>query len=47
MEQKTKIDSIKKCKQDSNTLSLQYKDDALGVGMNHCSTFLSKSGLLA
>ena len=41
------INSIKKCKQDSRTLSLQDKDDALGVEANWCSTYLSKSGLLA
>ena len=47
MEQKLTIDSIKKCKQDSHTLSLQETDNAVGVEGNGCSTFLSKSGLLA
>ena len=47
MEQKPIIDSIKKCKKDSCTLSLQEKDDAVGVEANWCSTFLSSSGLLA
>ena len=41
------IDSIKKCKQDSNILSLQEIDYALVVKANECSTFLSRSGLLA
>ena len=47
MEQKPTIDSIKKCKQDSDSLSLQKTDKALGVEENRCSTFLSRSGLLA
>ena len=47
MEQKPTIDSIKKCKQDSHSLSLQKTDKALGVEANGCSTFLSRSCLLA
>ena len=47
MEQKPTIDSIKKCKQDSRTLSLQETDNSVGVRKNKCSTFLSRSGLLA
>ena len=47
MEQISKIDLIKKCKQDSRTLSLQEKDMAVGVQKNGCSTFLSRSGLVA
>ena len=47
MEQIPTIDSIKKCEQDSRTLSLQETDDALGVEANCCSTFLTRSGLLA
>ena len=50
MEQKPtiqSIDSIKKCKQDSRTLSLQETDNEIGVEDNWCSTFLSRSGLLA
>ena len=47
MEQKPTIKSIKKCNQDSRTISLQETDDALGVEENWCSTFLSSSGLLA
>ena len=47
MEQKPTIQSIKKCKQDSCILSLQETDDAVGVISNWCSTFLSRTGLLA
>ena len=47
MGQKPTIQSTQKCKQDSRTLSLQLKDDAIGVKSNWCSTFLSSSGLLA
>ena len=47
MEQKPTIDSIKKCKRRSRTLSLQETDDALRVKANCCSTFLKWSGLLA
>ena len=47
MERKPTIDSIKKCKQDSRTLSLQQTDDVLGVKKYSCSTFLSSTGLLA
>ena len=47
MRQKPSIDSIKKCKKASRTLSLRETDDAVGVRWNCCSTFLSKSGLLA
>ena len=47
MGQTPTIDSIKKCKQDSLILSLQQTDKTLGVKINGCSTFLSKSGLLA
>ena len=47
MEQTPTIESIKKCKQDSCILSLQDTDDELGVKRNCCSTFLSRSGLLA
>ena len=47
MKQKPTIDSIKKCKQDSRILSLQETDDEIGVEANFCSTFLSRSGLLA
>ena len=47
MEQKPTIQSIKKCKQDSHTLSLQETDDVLGVKKYSCSTFLSPIGLLA
>ena len=42
-----KIDLIKKCKQDTRTLSLQETNNALGLEANNCSTFLSWSGLLA
>ena len=38
MGQKPSIDSIKKCKQDSSTLSLQETDKAVGVKWNFCST---------
>ena len=41
------INSIKKCKQDSRTLSLQETDKVVGVRSNWCSTFLSSIGLLA
>ena len=47
MEQIPTIQSIKKCKKDSPTLSLQEKDDEVGVRGNSCSTFLRSSGLLA
>ena len=47
MEQKPTIDLIKKCKQDSRTLSLEDTDDEVGVRGNYCSIFLSRSGLLA
>ena len=47
MEQKPTIHSIKKCKQNSCTLSLQETDDDIGVKANWCSTFLSSIGLLA
>ena len=47
MKQKPTIDSIKKCKQETRTLSLQETDKALGVESNCCSTFLSSIGLLA
>ena len=47
MEKKPTIDSIKKCKQDSRTLSLQETDEAVGEIENRCSTFLKSSGLLA
>ena len=47
MEQKPTINSIKKCKQDSHTLSLQETDDELEFKGFWCSTFLSRSGLLA
>ena len=47
MEQKPTINSIKKCKQDSRTLSLQETDNEIGVEANCCSTFLKSSGLLA
>ena len=47
MEQKSKIDSIKKCKLDLRTLSPKETDDALRVEANNCSTFLSSIGLLA
>ena len=47
MEQKPTIKKIKKCKQDTRTLSLQETDDAIGVESNGCSTFLSSIGLLA
>ena len=47
MEETPKIDLIKKCKQDSQTLSLQETDDAIRVQLNGCSTFLSETGILA
>ena len=47
MEQKTIMDFIKKCKQDSRILSLQETYDAVAIEDKNCSTFLSKSGLLA
>ena len=47
MRQKPTIDSIKKCKQDSRTLSLQDTDKAIRVEDNWSSTFLSSIGLLA
>ena len=47
MEQIQTIDSIKKCKQNSKTLSLQETDDAFGVRGSLCSVFLCSSGLLA
>ena len=47
MEQKPTIQSIKKCKRDSNILSLQETDHAVGVRENYCSIFLKSSGLLA
>ena len=47
MEQKPTIQSIKKCKPDSRALSLQKTDKTVKVKDKHCSTFLSKSGLLA
>ena len=47
MEQTPTIDSIKKCKQDSRTLSLQETDDPIGAVENGCSTFMSSIGLLA
>ena len=43
----TNTQMIKKCKQDSRTLSLQETDDALGVIQNGCSIFLRSIGLLA
>lgn len=46
MEQKPTIDSIKKCRHDTHTLSLQETDDAIRVENNGCYTFLSSSGLL-
>ena len=47
MEQKPTIESIKKCKQDSRTLSLQETDKAVGVRGNWSSTFLSSISFLA
>ena len=47
MEQKPTIHSIKKCEQDSRTLSLQETDKEIGVEAYWCSTFLKSSGLLA
>ena len=47
MGQKPTIQSTQKCKQDSLTLSLQQKNDALRVKSNWCSTFLTRSSLLA
>ena len=47
MEKKPTIYLIKKCKQYTRTLSLQEKDKKFRVEGNRCSTFLSKSGLLA
>ena len=47
MKQLITIKLIQKCKQDLRTLSLQETDDVIGVKENYCSTFLSKSGLLA
>lgn len=38
---------IKKCTKDSLTLSLQEKDDTVGVEANYCSTFLKPNGFLA
>ena len=46
MNQKPSIRKIKKCMQDSRTLSLLQTDDAVRLKANCCSTFLSKSGLL-
>ena len=42
----TNTQMIKKCKQDSRTLSLQETDKAVGVESNGCSTFLMSIGLL-
>ena len=47
MEQKPTIKSIKKCKQDSRTLSLQETDKEVKIKESRCSAFLSRSGLLA
>ena len=47
MEKKPTLDSIKKCKQESATFSLQEVNDALGLQGIYCSTFLSSIGLLA
>ena len=47
MEKKPTIDSIKKCKQDSQTLSLLETDNKIMAIENGCSTFLKSSGLLA
>ena len=47
MEQKPTIDLIKKCKQDSRTLSLQETDKKFKIKEIRCSAFLSRSGLLA
>ena len=44
---KSIINSIKKCKNESRTLSLQETDDTVGVEANWSSTFLSSTGLLA
>ena len=47
MKQKPTIKKIKKCKQDSRTLSLKETHKAVGVKENCCSTFLKSSALFA
>ena len=46
MEKKTTIDSIKKCLQNSNILSLEETDKAIGVKSNFCSSFLKSNDLM-
>ena len=47
MGQKSSKASRKKCNQDSPTISPQKKDIVVKIYADYCSTYLSKSGLLA